>query len=449
MTLEAPSRPQGHRAHPLLVRRMDPQETTVVRPASRPVRIAILGINYWPEPTGIAPYTTALAAGMMARGHAVRVFTGLPHYPQWERPGRGAALRSHDVVDGVRVRRLNHVVPSGESWFGRVAMELTFGAQVSTCRWDAPDVIVCTTPPLLATSMAIARARWTRRRPAIGVLVHDLYGRGATEAQIGCRTLTRGLGAIESATLRAADGVAVIHSGFGSDLVDNLGVDPARIREIRNWNHVDAPDLTASATFRAARGWSNDDVIVLHAGNMGHKQGLENVLAAADLAGRTGSRARFVLMGDGNQRSSLEAAGAGLRNLVFLPPVGEADFPAALGAADVLLVNERPGVAQMSVPSKLTSYFRSGKPVLAAIDSAGLTAGEMAASGGGVSVPADRPDLLLREALRLAGDPVLAERLGARGRRYCESVLSETTALDRYEEWITDLADGRRKELDG
>ncbi|MDF2830185.1 MAG: glycosyl transferase family 1, partial [Mycobacterium sp.] len=125
------------------------------------------------------------------------------------------------------------------------------------------------------------------------------------------------------------------------------------------------------------------------------------------------------------------------------------DFPAALGAADVLLVNERPGVAQMSVPSKLTSYFRSGKPVLAAIDSAGLTAGEMAASGGGVSVPADRPDLLLREALRLAGDPVLAERLGARGRRYCESVLSETTALDRYEEWITDLADGRRKELDG
>lgn len=408
-----------------------------------PLRIAILGINYWPEPTGIAPYTTGLAAELTARGHDVRVLTGCPHYPQWRRGSRGSRFRSDEIIDGVRVRRLNHYVPSGRSWVGRAAMEVSFGLQVLTSDWGDPDVVVCITPPLLATSIAVARARFTRRRPAVGILVHDVYGRGAAEAGIESRVVRRILGAVESATLRGADDVAVIHTGFAPDLVDGLGVDSRRIREIRNWNHVSAPDPVESAGFRAARGWRHDDVVILHAGNMGHKQGLENVLAAARLAQNRDSHARFVLLGDGSQRTALQSAAAGLHNLEFLPPVSDVDFPAALGAADVLLVNERPGVAHMSVPSKLTSYFRSGKPVVAAIDPCGLTAGEMTASGAGVAVPPDRPDLLLSEAMRLAADPVLAERLGARGRRYCSAVMSERLALDRYEEWMIDLAGAR------
>jgi colanic acid biosynthesis glycosyl transferase WcaI len=430
--------PLTHSGRPSGVRR-----TALSDPAPRPIKVAVVGINYSPEPTGIAPYTTGLAAGLTSRGHDVRVLTGYPHYPQWQRTGLGTPLRSDDEVHGVRVRRLDHVVPSGSSWAGRVAMELTFGLQVLTSQWGEPEVVVCVSPPLLATAMAVARARMTWRRPALGILVHDLYGRGAAEAGVSSRAVARILDRLESATFRSADGVAVIHTGFATSLVRELGVDPRRIREMRNWNHVGAPDPLASAAFRAAHHWAPDDIVVLHAGNMGHKQGLENVIAAAELAARTGSRARFVLLGDGNQRASLQSAAAGLENLEFLPPVSETDFPAALGAADVLLVNERPGVAQMALPSKLTSYFRSGKPILAATDARGLTASELAASGGGVCVPADRPDLLLNEAVRLARDRILAGRLATRGRRYCDALLSEDAALDRHEQWILDLADGR------
>ncbi len=410
-----------------------------VKPA---VKVAILGINYAPEPTGIAPYTTGVAVGLTARGHDVRVLTGCPHYPQWEKSGFDSRIRVDDDIDGVRIRRLNHYVPSSPSWFGRAAMELTFGLQTLTSSWGRPDVVVCVAPALLAAGIASARARMTWRRPALGILVQDLYGRGAAEAGISSGAARRMLSAVEATTLRAADGVAVIHSSFADDLI-GVGVDPRRIREIRNWNHVQSPDPRASAAFRAARGWEPDDVVVLHAGNMGYKQGLENVVEAAELAERTGSRVKFVLLGDGNQRGLLELAGFGVRNLEFLPPVNDNDFPAALGAADVLLVNERPGVAKMAVPSKLTSYFRSGKPVLAATDPCGLTADELVASGGGVCVPAARPDLLLREALRLANNPALAARLGKLGRLYCDTLLSADVALDRYEEWIMSLADAR------
>jgi colanic acid biosynthesis glycosyl transferase WcaI len=406
----------------------------------RPVRVAILGINYAPESTGIAPYTTRLATGLAQRGHDVRVFTGYPHYPQWKRYGATTGFRSQEELDGVRVRRLNHNVPRQLSWIGRAAMELSFGLQLLTTRWGYPEVVVCVTPPLLATAMSMMRTRLTWRRPAVGILIHDLYSRGIEETGAASGVVARAVRTVESSAIRVADSVAVIHAGFAPELIEDLGVDGLRIREIRNWTHVSAPDPAASAAFRDAHNWSADETVILHAGNMGYKQGLENVIAAAEVAARSGSRARFVLLGDGNQRVSLEAIGAGIRNLQFLPPVSEEDFPAALGAADVLLVNERPGVAHMAVPSKLTSYFRSGKPILAATDPTGFTAGELAASGAGVCVPAGQPDLLLSEALRLAADLDLAGQLGEAGRRYCDELLSEEAALDRYEQWIIDLA---------
>jgi colanic acid biosynthesis glycosyl transferase WcaI len=418
--------------------------TTLDGMPHRAVRVAILGINYAPEPTGIAPYATGLAAGLMKRGHEVQVLTGYSHYPQWKRDATSSGFRSVEEIDGVRVRRLNHYVPQHLSWLGRAAMELTFGLQLLTSGWGRPDVVVCVTPPLLATAICAVRGRLTWRRPAIGILVHDVYSRGVAETRALSGVTARMMRALESTALRLADDVAVIHAGFTTDLVGDLGVDRRRIREIRNWNHVKSPDPSASVAFRDAHRWGADEVVVLHAGNMGYKQGLENVIAAAELADRNKSRARFVLLGDGNQRVALEAAGAGLHTLEFLSVVNEEEFPAALGAADVLLVNERPGVAQMAVPSKLTSYFRSGKPILAATDSAGFTAGELAASGAGVCVPADRPDMLLREALRLGTDHVLGAALGEAGRRYCDELLSEKAAMDRYERWIVDLAAVRR-----
>lgn len=413
------------------------------------IRVAILGINYAPEPTGIAPYTTGIARGLAERGHEVRVFTGYPHYPYWKRDGQASRFRRDEVIDGVHVRRLMHMVPRHLSWTGRVAMEMTFGLQVLTSDWHRPDVVVCVSPSLLTTAMSAVRARLTPRRPALGIQVQDMYSSGVAETQVASGFSARAVQQIESAALRLSDGVSVIHTGFAEDMSDHLGVDGRRIREIRNWTHVDQPNPAASAAFREKCGWSAHELVVLHAGNMGYKQGLENVVAAAELAARSNAGVRFVLLGDGNQRTKLEAAAAGLSTLEFLPPVDEEEFPAALGAADVLLVNERPGVARMAVPSKLTSYFSSGRPILAATDPAGFTATELAASGAGICVPADRPDLLLGEAVRLGKDRELSKQLGEAGLRYCHSLLSQESALDRYERWIIDLAEMRAKHSKG
>lgn len=419
-----------------------PKNTPSVPPVTprTPLSVAIVGINYAPESSGIAPYTTGLARGLANRGHTVQVLTGQPHYPSWERAAGYRAMRSEEAVDGVRLRRYRHYVPRRHSTSRRAVMEMTFGIQAVTGSWGRPDVVLCISPPLISTVFAATRNRLSPHRPAFGILVHDLYTRAADELGTQRGPSARASRELESLALRMADSVAVIHSGFAEDLVGRLGVPADRIREIRNWTHVSPPDSVKSKQFRMERHWHDHETVVLHAGNMGSKQGLENVIAAARVAAERRAGVRFVLLGDGHRRADLQAASRGLPNLEFLPPISEADFPSALGAADILLVNELPGVAHMAMPSKLTSYFAAGKPILAATGEDGFTAREIAASAAGLCVPAGRPDLLLDEVLRLRDDHRLVERLSQAGPRYCAEMLSPTTAIDHYEQWIYDLA---------
>jgi colanic acid biosynthesis glycosyl transferase WcaI len=294
-----------------------------------------------------------------------------------------------------------------------------------------------------------ARTNDGRRQKRI-VWVQDLYSLGITETKQGGPMLERVMHAVESFVLRRADGVAVIHDRFRHHVVGRLGVADHRVRVMRNWTHL-APfadlDDTDRAAIRARHGWGEHETIVLHAGNMGVKQGLENVVAAARLADEQALPMKFVLLGDGARRAALQAEASGIGCLQFIDPVGDHDFAGLLQAADFLLVNELPGMSAMSVPSKLTSYFAAGRPVIAATDAGSVTAGELAASGAGVRVDAGDPGALVAAVGDLAGDPDLARELGAAGRTYREEVLGEAEAIDRYADWVAGL--GRAESLAG
>lgn len=93
----------------------------------------------------------------------------------------------------------------------------------------------------------------------------------------------------------------------------------------------------------------------------------------------------------------------------------------------MLLVNERASAVDMSLPSKLTSYFSAGVPVLAAVPPGGGTASEVARSGGGVLVAPEDPAALLA----LGTSPAERARLGAAGTRHAAEHLSAEAALGR------------------
>ncbi|MGH1525415.1 glycosyltransferase family 4 protein [Leifsonia sp. L25] len=410
----------------------------------QPLRITILGLHYAPERTGNAPYTSSLARGLRERGYDVRVVTGHPHYPDWRIwPGFGQWTR-RESVDGVPVARLRHYVPRRPTAMTRLLSELSFGVRLLFARWGRPDVVLLVSPALFSTVVAMGRARLSPKRPGIGVWVQDLYSRGVAETGAGGRRAVGPMTAVESSTLKAADGVAVIHERFKTVVTSSLRVDPERVAVIRNWSHLPAIVHDSRDEVRARRGWRNDEVIVLHAGNMGAKQALENVVDAAKVADERGVDLRFVLLGDGNQRERLEWLAQGVERIEFIDPLPDEEFQRTLASADILLVNELPGVAEMAVPSKLTSYFGTGLPVLAATDSGSVTASEIAASGGGVRADPGKPRELVEAALQLAAEQQTHNAMGAAGREFRHVHLAAEMAIARYAEWLAGLAVSRR-----
>ncbi|MFF1252984.1 glycosyltransferase [Pseudarthrobacter sp. NPDC058329] len=408
-------------------------------------RISILGLHYNPEPSGNAPYTSSLAVGLARRGHDVGVLTGFPHYPEWKIADGYTGWSRQETLDGVSVKRLRHHVPPRPSALSRLHMEFSFGARLITSRWGRPEVVVMVSPALFSTSLAVLRARLSPRRPSVAIWVQDIYSRGLVETA-GAKGFSAKFAArIEGWILSRADGVVVIHDRFRDYLVNTLGISAANVSVIRNWTHLPARPETGQTEFRAKMGWLPDDFVVLHAGNMGKKQGLENAIEAAAIAEHRGSSVRFVLMGDGNQRRRLEDLALGKTKISFIDSLPDDDFQLALTAADALLVNELPGVKDMSVPSKLTSYFNAGRPVIAATDESSVTAHEIDRSGGGIRVDAAAPSALVSSAEALRADENWARNLGSQGLRYRYETLSEEAAIGHYDEFITSLATSRSR----
>lgn len=411
------------------------------------MRVTIVGINYAPEVTGIAPYTTGVAEGLAACGHDVTVITGVPHYPQWRVVDqyRGVRRRTESVA-GVTVHRVGHHVPTEHSNRGRIRMEASFGAAAATHKWDDPDVVIVVSPALLSGAAVVLRARLSRI--PVGVVVQDVYSRGVVETGAVSGRSAAMTARLESSVLRMADAVAVIHRRFAEPLAE-IGVDTGDLEVIRNWTHIsdDAP-VSGSAAVRQKFGWQPDETVVLHTGNMGVKQGLENVVAAAAVAEsgkHHGRRMRFVLIGDGNQRAMLDDLARDTPAVQLIDPLPGDEFRAALSGADILLVNERPGVGEMAVPSKLTSYFIAGKPILAATDPTSGSADELRASGAGIVIPPGDPHALVESVRQLAGDEQSRQRFAGCGAAYAREHLSASIAVARYEKWITGLAQRRRE----
>lgn len=402
--------------------------------------VTLVGLNYTPERSGIAPYTAGLARGLQDRGHSMRVVTAHPHYPEWRIAEGFGQWTRRDVTDGVAVHRVRHYVPSPPTGVRRAASEASFGARSVASRWGSPDVVLLVSPALISSAMAIARCAVSLRRPATGLIMQDLYSAGVGETGVSGPRVGRALAGVEAWSAGKVDGVAVIHERFRARVTNALEVDPGRVDVIRNWTHVRDVAPFDRAAERAKLGWTGRKV-VLHAGAMGEKQGLANVVEAARHAAERWPEVLFVLMGDGGQRTRLRVLAGDLRTVQFVDPLPGDAYGRAMRSADVLLVNEKPGVVEMAVPSKLTSYFSTGVPVLAATDALSTTADEVAASGAGVRVDPGDPGALVAAARELCANHTVSAEIGARGPEYCARVLSEEAAIDGYEKWVFELVE--------
>jgi colanic acid biosynthesis glycosyl transferase WcaI len=405
----------------------------------RALNVLVTTSYYWPEAAGSGPYLTGVAEHLSMLGHEVVVVTGFAHYPEWRSSARGRLAATEEHA-GVTIRRRWQYVPRRQSAAQRALYELSLlvlGTTAFARRWR-PDVVLGTCPSLAAGVHAAIAARLYG--VPYGLVFQDLMGLAAAQSGVsgGSRVATA-VRKVELALAARADAVAVIAGGFRRYLEEG-GVAPDKIHRMRNWTRRVEPSEGRAET-RRRLGWDADEFICLHGGNMGQKQALDNLLETAALL--RGEDVRVVLAGDGSDRARLEQRARALRlsNVDFIGLQGPGRWEETMQAADALVVNQRPSVSDMSLPSKLTSYFAAGRPVVAAASAGSETAHEIRAAGSGIVVASGDPRAFREAILSLKSDPHRADEFGRSGRMYAERVLSPARILGEYESFVHSLVD--------
>jgi colanic acid biosynthesis glycosyl transferase WcaI len=402
------------------------------------LHILVVTSNYWPEPTGIAIYTTDLTSYLSSQGHHVSVITGLPHYPWWKIPPKFAHLgEGISTHHGVSVFRANHLVPPKMNALMRMRFETSLWwnlRRVSKVmvRNEFDMVIACI--PTVAAGLVGKRIARTLRIP-FGLIVQDLSGAGAKQSGLrGGAVISKIANLVENKALHGADALVVVSPSM-RDAVAALGVPAKRISQITNYSARAVAKVDKNSS-RTKFGWSTDDFVVIHTGNMGAKQDLENVVRAAD-ALAIDSRIKIYLVGHGNQETNLKFLCLGKKNIFVMAAVADEDYSYLLSAADLLLVNERTTQMEMSLPSKLTSYLYSERPVLAAVPRGGATWKFL--DGVAELVEAADPKALAKKIEELSHNQIRLDELAKLGSEFAKKHLDPEVGRAKYLQWVEDL----------
>lgn len=409
------------------------------------MRILLHGINYSPELTGIGKYSGEMAEWLAARGHEVRVVTAPPYYPAWRVRSDYRSWTYKTEVGSVRVYRCPIYVPRRPSGLTRLLhlgsfMVSSLPIMLSQAQWH-PDVVLTVEPALMCAANALMTARlaeatsWLHIQDfevdaafELGLLPREGRMHGVAEA-------------LERRAMRGFDRVSTVSEKMMQRLPEK-GVAAQRTVLFPNW--VDTETIApfeGPSRLRQQLGLGPERVVLMYAGNMGMKQGLEVLpLLAREFA--RNRRLHFVFCGDGAYHAQLSGMVRSSANVTMLPLQPFDRLNDLLNTADIHLLPQRPDAADLVMPSKLTGMLASGRPVIAT--AAAGTQVALALGHCGIAVPPLDKPALFTAVRTLAEAPEMRHSLGVAARAHAVEHLGRERVLERFESELEALAAERQ-----
>lgn len=330
------------------------------------MRILIYGINYSPELTGIGKYTGEMASWLAKNNHDVSVITAMPYYPEWKIHDTYRCKWWHkETNDGVKIYRCPLYVPKEVNSIKRIIHEFSF-LYSSSFRWISClfkkkfDVIICINPPFHLCIPPYIYSLF--KKTTIITHVQDLQIDAAKDLDmLGDGKVIDFMFKLEATLLKKSDYVSTLTEGMQSKIIKK-GVNSDKIIHFPNWVDIDKIKiLKKEQSLRQQFNLSADDFVILYSGNIGKKQGLDILLNVAEEY-RTNPKIHFLIVGSGVELKSLKeiAKEKELNNVQFHPLQPYEMLPSLLATADVHLVLQKKGAADLVMPSKLTGILAAG-----------------------------------------------------------------------------------------
>ena len=421
------------------------------------MRILLYGINFAPEPVGIGKYSGELATWLGEQGHLVRAITAQPYFPSW-RLGNGdntvGNCYSAEQLSGVEVRRCPLWVPRRPSGLTRLVHLASFALTslpvlLAQRRWR-PDVVITVAPAFFCAPGALLLGRLCGRGCRSWLHIQDFELDAAFELGMlkgkWLRELAEGW---ERRTLRGFDRVSAISPAM-VQRARQKGVEARRAVLLPNWLDLEAiqpkglegSGAAAANPYRRELAVPEGAVVLQYSGSMNKKQGLELLVAVMHELEDV-PNLLWLLAGEGPTKAGLAEATAGMAQVRLLPLQPVERLNDWLNLADVHLLPQRAGAADVVLPSKLLGILASGRPVVAS-SPAGSELGDLAEQAG-LRVDPEDPIAFAAALRRLVNDGPLRQRLGARARQLAEERFGQEAVLRQLEHELEALVAPRSR----
>jgi len=406
------------------------------------MRILFLVQNYPPE-RGPVRYTFLVASGLAARGHSVRVVTGLPHYPEGRaHPGYGRLRPRFAREQGVEVVRVPLLMAGNHQPLRRLLGMGTFAASaaIPALLGRRPDVLVASGPPVPVALLGAAAA--ALRRVPLVTLLRDVEPQITFELRgVQDRPWARALVEASACVYRRADRLVVVHESQVAPLT-SYGIVPRRIETIRHGIDLGRFLADSQMAVPAPLPRRPGRAVALYAGTVGVAHDVDALVEAFGQARVRTLPVDLVVMGDGERAPRCRRLVDELRldNVRVLPPVPLAHVPALLRQADLLVSSYRTQDREIAgmIGSKFYEYCAAGIPLL--VRGTGVAADLVRQLGCGWCVVPGDIDGLVGSLSEFLGDRAAARARGERARAHAGAHFTFAARLDQWERLLGEVA---------
>lgn len=368
------------------------------------MKILIISQYFYPENFRINDFATK----MVKRGHDVTVLTGLPNYPNGKFFGEYTVFKE-EIINGAKVIRMP-LFPRGNG--GKIALLLNYISFLMSCiffglfqiRRVKADLIFAVnyTPPTASLIGLLASKIY--KKP-LYIWVQDLWPESlSATGTIKSKYLLGLVKQTMTFIYRQATGILIQSRSFRSKI--NAAVnDENKIHYFPNWAEdlYEKRDLSNKNQF--AKFIPKDKFIVMFAGNLGVAQSLETIIDAAE---RVRSHPiHWAIVGDGRQSEWLDKIILEKKlenNISALGRFPIEDMTDFFDLADVMLVTlKKDQSLNLTIPGKIQSYLKYGKPIISALDGEGASV--IKNSNAGINVPAEDGANLALSVIKMSQMP--------------------------------------------
>lgn len=354
---------------------------------------------YWPDTPPYASMLRVIVRQWINDGHEVDVLSSQPSYKAGVKNQKQPAK---EVVDGAQVARLNLPSETGRPLV-RILNALRLGVGVfwqAVIRKRYDVVMISTSPPVLGGWFTALVARLTGARFIYHCMdIHPEIGRISGEFRNpGVFSL---LSRIDRWTCAQARPVVVLSEDMADTLIARKAEAPPETLVINNFSLPSEDSASDELPFP----WSDEQFVLLFAGNIGRFQGLD-VLFDAMAHLRNRQDIRLVMMGDGTEKERLSRkAEESDANVSFVGHQSVEVAKAAMFKASAGFVSLVPELYRYAYPSKTMTYLEQGCPVLVAVETDSCLARDVVRNGAGMAVPSGDVDALVNAISSLADEP--------------------------------------------